>query len=106
MRNVEARGVNVRTKGVDPKNVSNYFVTAYGGQGMVTKDGKLHVDDPKVKEAVVKAMTYPTTAYKEVYVPPSATNGNDADDNNAFHAKQSVMDLDGTIPHEDLVLAQ
>src|SRR5260370_10422857 len=106
MRNVEARGVNVRTKGVDPKNVSNYCVTAYGGQGMVTKDGELHVDDPKVKEAVIKAMIYPTTAYKEVYVPPSAINWNDADDNNAFHAKTIVMDLDGTISTEVAGLSQ
>jgi len=54
--------------------VFNYFVTAYGGQGIVTKDGKLHLDDPLVKEAVIKAMTYPTTAYKEGFVPPSALN--------------------------------
>jgi multiple sugar transport system substrate-binding protein len=33
-------------------------------------------------------------------VPPSAINWNDADDNNAFHAKTIVMDLDGTISTE------
>ena len=106
MRNVYGLGLNVTTNGVDPNNVFNYFVTAYGGQNIVTKDGKLHVDDPKVKEAVIKAMTYPTTAYKEVYVPPGAINWNDADDNNAFHAKQIVMDLDGTISTEVAVLSQ
>ena len=73
----------------------NYFLIAYGGQDIVTKDGKLHLDDPKVKEAAIKALTYPTTAYKEGFVPPGAINWNDADDNNAFHAKQIVMDLDG-----------
>ena len=51
-------------------------------------------------EAAIKALTYPTTAYKEGFVPPSAINWNDADDNNAFHAKQIVMDLDGTISTE------
>jgi multiple sugar transport system substrate-binding protein len=60
----------------------------------------LHLDDPQVKEAVVKALTYPTTAYKDGFVPPGAINWNDADDNNAFHAKQIVMDLDGTISTE------
>jgi multiple sugar transport system substrate-binding protein len=49
---------------------------------------------------VIKALTYPTTAYKEGFVPPGAINWNDADDNNAFHAKQIVMDLDGTISTE------
>jgi len=90
VRNVYGLGLNVTTNGVDPNNVFNYFVIAYGGQGIVTKDGKLHLDDPPVKEAVIKAMTYPTTAYKEGFVPPSALNWNDADDNNAFHAKQIV----------------
>ncbi len=106
VRNVYGLGLNVTTNGGDPNNVFNYFVVAYGGVGMVTKDGKLHLDDPKVKEAVIKAMTYPTTAYKEVFVPPSAINWNDADDNNAFHAKTIVMDLDGTISTEVAVLSQ
>ena len=37
---------------------------------------------------------------------PGAINGMDADDNNAFHAKQIVMDLDGTISTEVAVLSQ
>src|SRR6202043_2796451 len=55
---------------------------------------------PKVKEAVIKAMAHPSTAYKEGFGPPGAINWNDADDNNAFHAKQIVMDLDGRISTE------
>jgi multiple sugar transport system substrate-binding protein len=57
-----------------------------------------------VKEAVMKALTYPTTAYKEGFVPPGAINWNDADDNNAFHAKTIVMDLDGTISTEVAII--
>jgi multiple sugar transport system substrate-binding protein len=106
VRNVYGLGLNVTTNGVDPNNVFNYFVIAYGGQGLVTKDGKLHLDDPQVMEAVIKALTYPTTAYKDGFVPPGAINWNDADDNNAFHAKQIVMDLDGTISTEVAVLSQ
>src|SRR5947209_4555001 len=100
VRNVYGLGLNVTTNGGDPNNVFNYFLVAYGGQGIVTPDGKLHLDDPKVKEAAIKALTYPTTAYKERFVPPSAINWNDSDDNNAFHAKTIVMDLDGTISTE------
>jgi multiple sugar transport system substrate-binding protein len=96
--------LNVTTNGVDPNNVFNYFLHAYGGGDIVTKDGKLHLDDPKVREAVVRAVTYPSTAYKEGFVPPGAINWNDADDNNAFHAKQIVMDLDGTISTEVAVI--
>src|SRR5215469_1958282 len=106
LRNVYGLGLNVTTNGVDPNNVFNYFVIAYGGQNLVTKDGRLHLDDPKVREAVIKALTYPAAAYKDGFVPPSAINWNDADDNNAFHAKQIVMDLDGTISTEVAVLSQ
>src|SRR5438309_6592132 len=103
-RNVYGLGLNVTTNGVDPNNVFNYFLIAYGGGDIVTKDGKLHVDDPKVKDAVVKALAYPPTAYKEGFVPPGAINWNDADDNNVFHAKQIVMDLDGTISTEVAII--
>jgi multiple sugar transport system substrate-binding protein len=99
-RNVYGLGLQVTSNGVDPNNTFHYFLIAYGGQDILTKDGKLHLDDPKVKEAVNKALTYPTTAYKEGFVPPGAINWNDADDNNAFHAKTIVMDLDGTISTE------
>jgi multiple sugar transport system substrate-binding protein len=100
VRNVYGLGFQVTTNGVDPNYVFNQFLIAYGGQDIVTKDGKLHLDDPKVKEGAIKALAYPATAYKEGVVPPSAINWNDADDNNAFHSKQTVMDLDGTISTE------
>ncbi len=61
VRNVYGLGLNVTTNGDDPNNVFNYFLIAYGGQDIVTKDGKLHLDDPKVREAAIKALTYPAT---------------------------------------------
>jgi multiple sugar transport system substrate-binding protein len=100
VRNVYGIGFQITTNGVDPKAVFHYFLLAYGGGGMVTKDGQLHLDDPQVKEAVVKPNTYLTNSYKDGFVPPSGINWNDADDNNAFHAKTIVMDIDGTISAE------
>src|ERR1700738_1000572 len=106
VRNVYGLGLNTTTNGGDPNAVFNYFLIAYGGQDMVTKDGKLHLDEPQVGDAAIKALTYPATAYKDGFVPPGAINWNDADDNNAFHAKQIVMDLDGTLSTEVAVLSQ
>jgi multiple sugar transport system substrate-binding protein len=37
-------------------------------------------------------------------VPPGAINWNDADDNNAFHGKQIVMDLDGSLSTEVAII--
>ena len=103
-RKVYGLGFQMNTTGNDCNLLFDYFLIAYGGQGIVGKDGNLRLDDPQVREAVIKALTYPTTAYKEGFVPPGAINWNDADDNNAFHAKQIVMDLDGTISTEVAII--
>ena len=100
-RGVYSLGLQATTTGpADGNAMFHYFLNAYGGNGIVTQNGVPHLDDPAIKEAVVKAITYISTAYKEGYVPPGALSWNDADDNNAFHAKQIVMALDGTISIE------
>ena len=106
VRNVYALGYQLTTNGVDPINTFNAWMTAYGGNGLVTKDGKLHIDDPHIKEAFIKAIVSLTTPFKEGYVPPGCVNWNDADDNNAFHSKLMVMDFDGTISTELALLSQ
>jgi multiple sugar transport system substrate-binding protein len=104
VRHVYGLGFQVTTNGGDPNSFFNQFLIGYGGQDIVTPDGKLHLDDPKVREAALQALTYPTTAYKEGFVPPGAINWNDADDNNAFHGKQIVMDLDGSLSTEVAII--
>jgi multiple sugar transport system substrate-binding protein len=101
VRGVYALGLQPTTTGpADGNALFHQFLVAYGGNGIVTPDGTPHLDDPRVKEAAIKSLTYITTAYKDGYVPPGALSWNDADDNNAFHAKQIIMDLDGTISTE------
>jgi multiple sugar transport system substrate-binding protein len=95
MRNIYAYGYQLTANGVDPGILFQAFLMAYGGKNLVTPDGKLHTNDPVVREAAVRAIEKLTTPYKRGYVPPSVINWNDADDNNAFHAKLVVMDFDG-----------
>jgi len=104
VRRVYGLGFQVTTNGGDPNAFFDQWLIAYGGQNVVGRDGKLNLNDPMVREAAMKAITYPTTAYKEGFVPPSAINWNDADDNNAFHAKTIVMDLDGSISTEVAII--
>jgi len=104
MRNVASMGLQVTTNGVDPNNTFHYFLAAYGGKDIVTPDGRLQTGDPAIQQAVIKALTYPTKAFKDGFVPSSALNWNDADDNNAFHSKQVIMDLDGTISTEVAII--
>jgi len=100
MRNIYAYGYQLTANGVDPAITFQGFLMAYGGKDLVTPDGRLHTDDPKVKDAAIKAIAKLTTPFAKGYVPPSVVNWNDADDNNAFHAKLIVMDFDGSLSTE------
>ena len=100
MRNIYAYGYQLTANGVDPGITFQGFLMAYGGKDLVTPDGRLHTDDPKAREAAIKAIAKLTTPYKEGYVPKDAINWNDADDNNAFHSKLIVMDFDGSLSTE------
>jgi multiple sugar transport system substrate-binding protein len=101
MRKMYSMGLQITTVGPNDGNgLFFHFLIANGGQDMVTRDGKLHTDDPKVREAAIKSVEFMTNCYKEGYVPPEALTWNDADDNNAYHEKLFVMDLDGTLSTE------
>jgi multiple sugar transport system substrate-binding protein len=101
MRKIYGLGLQITTVGPNDGNGLFYhFLIANGGVGIGTRDGKLHTDDPQVREAAIKSVTWMTNAYKEGFVPPEALSWNDADDNNAYHEKLFVMDLDGTLSTE------
>jgi multiple sugar transport system substrate-binding protein len=101
MRKVYSMGLQITTVGPNDGNgLFGHFMVANGGQDIVTHDGKLHTDDPKVREAAIRSVEFMTNCYKEGYVPPEALSWNDADDNNAYHEKLFVMDLDGTLSTE------
>src|ERR1700724_4614304 len=100
MRNVYAYGYQLTANGGDPAILFQGFLIAYGGKNLVTPDGKLNTGDPQVRTAAAKAIEKLTTPFKKGYVPPGVVNWNDADDNNALHAKLMVMDFDGTISTE------
>lgn len=97
MRHTYGLGYTLSTTGDDPNNLFNQFLVAYGGGGIVTPDGKLHLKDPKVRAAVIKTLTRLTDPFKQGYVPRSALNWGDPDNNNAFHAQEVVMSPNDTI---------
>jgi multiple sugar transport system substrate-binding protein len=101
MRKVYACGLQITTVGPnDGNNLFRHFLIANGGEGIVTPDGKLHTDDPKIREAAIKSVEFMTNLYKEGVVPPEAMSWNDADDNNGYHEKLFLMDFDGTLSTE------
>jgi multiple sugar transport system substrate-binding protein len=101
MRRMYSLGLQVTTVGPNDGNgVFLAFMIANGGAGIVSKDGKLHTDDPNIREAAIKSVTYMAAAYNGGFVPPEALSWNDADDNNGFHEKLFLMDFDGTLSTE------
>jgi multiple sugar transport system substrate-binding protein len=101
MRKMYAMGMSLTTVGPNDGNgLFTYFVIANGGKNIVTPDGKLHTGDPQVREAYVKSVAYLTKAYNDGYIPPDVLSWSDSDNNNGFHSKTFVMDLDGTISTE------
>ena len=97
MRNVYAYSVMISAAGFDAIRQTDHFMVAYGGKDFFTADGKVHTDDPKIREAAMKVVTKLASAFKSGFMPSAIQNWNDADDNNAFHSKLLVMDFDGTI---------
>lgn len=97
MRHPYGLGYSLSTTEADGNNLFNQFMVAYGGGGIVTPDGQLHTKDPKVRQAVITTLQRLTDPFKKGFVPPSALNWGDPDNNNAFHAREVVMSPNDTI---------
>ncbi len=72
------------------------FVDAYNVK-LVDDDGKLLVDDPKVKAGLVGALNDYTSVRTRGCTPPSSTAWKDPDNNVAFHNKTILMTHNATI---------
>lgn len=72
------------------------FMDAYNVK-LVDDDGKLQLDDPKVRDGLIKSMTDYVKPYQQGCVPPSATSWKDPDNNVAFHNKTTVLTHNATI---------
>ncbi len=72
------------------------FVDAYNVK-LVDDNGKLLVDDPKVKQGLVSALSDYTAIYTKGCTPPSSTSWKDPDNNVAFHNKTTLMTHNATI---------
>jgi multiple sugar transport system substrate-binding protein len=87
------------TMGVDSTDAFYQFLTfmdAYNVK-LVDDDGKLLVDDPKVKAGLVAALTEFIRPYQNGCVPPSSTTWKDPDNNVAFANKTVVLTPNSTI---------
>ena len=85
--------------GVDSSDSFYSFLTFMDAHNvkLVDDDGKLLVDDPKVKQGLIGALKDYTDIYTRGCTPPSASNWKDPDNNVAFHNKMTLMTHNATI---------
>ena len=72
------------------------FMDAYNVK-LVDDDGKVLVDDPKVKVGLQNALRDYVAPYEKGCSPPSSTSWKDPDNNVAFHNKTTLMTHNATI---------
>ncbi len=85
--------------GVDSSDSYYSFLTFMDGYNvkLVDDNGKLTVDDPKVRAGLINALRDYTEVYRKGCTPPSATSWKDPDNNVAFHNKTIAMTHNATI---------
>lgn len=85
--------------GVDSSDSFYSFLTFMDAHNvkLVDDNGKLLVDDPKVRTGLIGALTDYTAPYTKGCTPPSSTSWKDPDNNVAFHNKTTLMTHNATI---------
>jgi multiple sugar transport system substrate-binding protein len=83
-------GLPVSVEAADTGNAFGEFVTAYGAD-YVTPDGRLVIDDPKIRQALVKAIDSYTAIYRKGCTPPDSVTWADIGNNERFLAQAVVM---------------
>ncbi|MFO1351246.1 MAG: ABC transporter substrate-binding protein [Gammaproteobacteria bacterium] len=89
-KRVYGMGQTVSSAASDTTFHFNMFLNAYDVKFM-DEDGKLLVDDPKVREGIITAMKDFIAPYQNGCVPPGAVNWQDSDNNVNFLNKITIM---------------
>jgi multiple sugar transport system substrate-binding protein len=89
-------GLPMSVKGDDTLSEFRQFVVAYGAD-YVTRDGRLIIDDPEIRQRLVKAIDGYTTLYRKGCTPPGSAAWGNIDNNEAFLSQTVVMTANPTL---------
>lgn len=90
-RNIFGVGQPMSSSASDTIFAFMMFLNAFDTKIVDPATGKLTVDDPKVREGMIKALTSYTQPFKDRCVPPGAVNWSDADNNVNFLNRITIM---------------
>jgi multiple sugar transport system substrate-binding protein len=72
------------------------FRIVYGAD-YVTPEGRLVIDEPEIRQRLIKAIDSYTTVYRKGCTPPDSVAWGDLDNNEQFHTQAVVMTLNDTL---------
>jgi len=90
-RNIFGVGQPMSSSASDTIFAYMMFLNAFDTKVVDPATGKLTVDDPKVREGMIKALESYTRPFKDRCVPPGAVNWSDADNNVNFLNRITIM---------------
>ena len=83
-------GLPMSVEADDTRTSSSSSCAAYDAD-YVTRDGQLVIDDPEIRQRLVKAIDSYTAIYRKGCTPPDSVTWGDGDNNQAFLAQTVVM---------------
>jgi multiple sugar transport system substrate-binding protein len=93
---IHGLGITYSTEATDTWQEFEHFMEAHRVRVM-NDDGKLLVDDPKVKKGLATVLEDFTRHYKAKTVPPGAISWKDIDNNVNFNNRQVIMTMNPTL---------
>jgi multiple sugar transport system substrate-binding protein len=89
-------GLPMSVEAADTQFQFRQFVAAYDAD-YVTRDAELVIDDPDVRQRLVKAIDSYTTIYRKACTPPDSITWADISNNEQFHAQAVIMTPNNTL---------
>jgi multiple sugar transport system substrate-binding protein len=89
-------GLNMSAEASDTQAQFLQFVIAYDAD-YVTRDGRLVIDDPEIRQRLVKAIDNYTAIYRKGCTPPDSVTWGNFDNNKQLHTQAIVMTPNGTL---------
>ena len=89
-------GLSMSREAADTGDQLEQFMQAYEAD-WVTRDGRLVIDDPEVRNRLIKAIDSYVAVYRKGCTPPDSVTWTNIDNNKQFHAGTVVMTPNNTL---------
>jgi multiple sugar transport system substrate-binding protein len=89
-------GIPLSSAARDTADIFDQLLLSQGAL-ILTPEGKLNVDDPKVRQTIANTLKFLVSLYNEGYIPPGATTWTNVDNNKAMLGRKIIMTFNPTL---------